>query len=540
MPLVPAVLTLAVALWDIGRPSYWLDEAATVSAVNRTMPDTLRLFDNLDLVHALYYLLMHPWASLFGLGETAMRLPSALAVAAAAAGTAVIGRHCAGPLAGLLAGLVFAVNPEVTRFGQEARSYALVMAVAVAATYLLLRGLRGRGRRAAWSWTAGYGAALAVLVLLNLYAALLVAAHGATLLAMRGRARGAWPRWLAASGIVAAALVPFALAASDQKGQVSWIKGPSGRTLPEILWFFSGGDWWTAVPVTALLLLGGYAGFRALRPEAGGDAPAAPSLGAVAVPWLVLPSAVLLTVSLFDPVFLHRYVAYSLPAAALLVGAGLAWTARRTVRGARTVGAVAAAVALVVLVATAVPQHREVRRQDSRPDDLRAAADVLRANARPGDAMMYMAGIVRWSAAAYPSAFSDLPDVALATDAPRAGNLKGRDLLPREMRGRLAAAGRVWVMTSRMVEYPRPPILERRLEFMHEMGFRKQAGRWRFRGGELVLFERVAPTRAASKTKAKSKAKGNAKVRKARCSRSGRPLPGTSARECSSRRSARP
>ncbi|MCQ0008451.1 hypothetical protein [Actinomadura madurae] len=100
MPLVPAAVTLAVALAGIGTPSLWLDEAATISMTTRSYGDMLRVFPHLDLVHALYYLVMKPWVAVFGTGETAMRLPSALAMAAAAAGVAVLGGAAPGPRPG--------------------------------------------------------------------------------------------------------------------------------------------------------------------------------------------------------------------------------------------------------------------------------------------------------------------------------------------------------------------------------------------------------------------------------------------------------
>jgi hypothetical protein len=40
---VPAAATLAVMLWGITAPSYWRDEAATLSAVSRSLPQLLRL-----------------------------------------------------------------------------------------------------------------------------------------------------------------------------------------------------------------------------------------------------------------------------------------------------------------------------------------------------------------------------------------------------------------------------------------------------------------------------------------------------------------
>ncbi len=54
--------------------------------------------------------------------------------------------------------------PSVTRYAQEARSYATVSALVVIATYLLVRALEDRRRR----WWVGYGAAIALARLFNL------------------------------------------------------------------------------------------------------------------------------------------------------------------------------------------------------------------------------------------------------------------------------------------------------------------------------------------------------------------------------------
>ena len=52
------------------------------------------------------------------------------------------------------------------------------------------------------------------------------------------------------------------------------------------------------------------------------------TLTAVALPWLLLPAVVLLAVSQIHPVFNGRYVAFSVPALALLLAAGPSWLAR--------------------------------------------------------------------------------------------------------------------------------------------------------------------------------------------------------------------
>ncbi len=142
---VPAAATLAVMLCGIQRPSYWRDEAATLAAVHRPFGALIRMLASVDAVHGLYYLLMWADVRVAGTGELATRLPSALAMAAAAASLTATGRRLVSPRAGLFAGLALAALPEISWYGQDARPYALVTALATVAGYLLVRALGPAG-----------------------------------------------------------------------------------------------------------------------------------------------------------------------------------------------------------------------------------------------------------------------------------------------------------------------------------------------------------------------------------------------------------
>jgi mannosyltransferase len=64
-PVVVAVFAIVVSAAGAARPSLWFDEAATISAGTRSVPELWRLLGNIDAVHGLYYLLMHGWFAVF-------------------------------------------------------------------------------------------------------------------------------------------------------------------------------------------------------------------------------------------------------------------------------------------------------------------------------------------------------------------------------------------------------------------------------------------------------------------------------------------
>ena len=190
LPLLPAAVTLLAGLYRISGPSFSKDETATLAAVHRSFPQLIQLLGHVDVVHGAYYVLIWVVVRVFGgSSELIVRLPSALAMAAAAYVITLLGRRLASGWAGLAAGLTFAILPSVSSYAQDAREGALLAALAATASYCLLRaadaGPAGRRR----GWLAGYGVTLALLGFGNLFALLLVGAHAVTLLARVGDPR---------------------------------------------------------------------------------------------------------------------------------------------------------------------------------------------------------------------------------------------------------------------------------------------------------------------------------------------------------------
>ena len=143
---------------------------------------------HVDVVHGAYYALICVVVRIGGPGEFAVRLPSALALAVAAAVVAALGGRLVSSWAGLAAGLAFAVLPSVSWFAETAREGALRRAAGHPGQLLPAPGAP-RAEAARRRWLIGYGVTLAALGLANLFGLLLVVAHAVTLACLRGRYR---------------------------------------------------------------------------------------------------------------------------------------------------------------------------------------------------------------------------------------------------------------------------------------------------------------------------------------------------------------
>jgi mannosyltransferase len=443
----PALVALVSYGYRLGGPPLWRDEATTKAMASRSVRDILATTSHFDAVHGAYYLIVHFTVRVTGESNAALRLPSMLAMVVACAFTALAARRLAASagaprpwLTGAAAGLAFALLPGAVRYAQEARSYAIATMCAAIATYLLLRAA-ATGRL----WWAWYGATLAMLGVVNIFGLLILVPHGLSLIIAR---RGRPPvGWLAAALFALLAAAQVLRLAYVQRAALTWKSVPPvGLTIVRLIRFWTG-SWSMALLVCVLAAIAVAAAVRAAR--AGGDKGLRLGPVVVALPLLVLPAVLLLGVSQAVPLYDNRYVEFCLPALAILTGSGLSWLRELAgvpaLRRAR-VGWLPAVAAAAALLALSVPGGALVREPGARGDNLELATQVIAANAKAGDIVLFVPIAYRTVAMPFPGPWRALRDIALKRSPVRSGTLYGVDVTPARLRERFRHVGRIWLI----------------------------------------------------------------------------------------------
>ncbi len=347
-------------------PRFWGDEAFNAVQVRKPllpMLDVVRHDSHPPLIYLLQALIATVSTS-----PAALRLVSALAGTAAVLLSAAIGRRLAGDRAGLLAAAVLAAFPGYLLSSRDARGYALAMALVLAASLTLWRAIERptRGRLMV------YGACVAGSVYTHYFA---IPAVGAQLMVALW---AFWPgkqvaaRLVIAAGVGGLTLVPWLAVATAQfqhAGSSFWVAPVHFDSLLADLWTRLG-----QTPGEELTTLGTLIGEAALVPLVvvlyrRVDPPRRPAV-LYLLGCALVPTAVLLAVSLVKPVYDTRFVLIFWGPGEAVVGASLAVISWRWVAPAVCVG-------LVIASALSLSQIQ-------RPD-FEAVAAPLKAEVRPGD-----------------------------------------------------------------------------------------------------------------------------------------------------------
>jgi hypothetical protein len=362
------------------RSELWLDEALSVNIAQLPLGD-LREALRHDGAPPLYYVLLHVWMEVFGTGDVAVRVPSALCMIGAAVALWFVTRRVAGPTAAWISVVLMASNPYVIRYATEARMYALELLLVTCGILAFQRAFE----KPTLGRLAVFGLVVALLCYTQYWAFYLLLVGGVLLLvlAFRGSHRDAARRMLIAMVIGGLAFLPSLPTFLYQRAHTGTPWGtpvlpgiPIGETFRD----FAGSDeqegWLLLFPLIALLLLGIFGRARDdrhididLRTQPEGR-------------WIAFVGGVTLVVALFlnylaGSAFQTRYSVLVFPFFVVLVARGATvLTDPRILAG-------------VLVVVAALGFVGGVRNMTTQRTQAGEVAAVLRADAQAGDLVVY-------------------------------------------------------------------------------------------------------------------------------------------------------
>jgi mannosyltransferase len=363
----PAALAIALCLYELTTRSLWLDEAATAAIASQHGAALWSAIARDGGNMLGYYALLHVLVSWFGDGTLVLRVPSALAAGAATGAVGLLGLRLFDRRVAIAAGLLTAVSLPLVFWGQDARGYALMVAL-VAGSFVAFVALV-EDRKGAW---IAYVALTSLAVYASFIAILVIPTQ---ILALLWR-RHVWRRVAAAIAVCGLSWIPLAVLAIHRgSGQLFWIPRPSLTTEKQVIQALTSAafepNFHLAAGSTALLiatvLLLALAAVAIVRHIQWGPV--------LALSWLVVPVGVMWLESFAgQPLFTARNALVSLPGVALLLGwvivrIRLAW------------------LALAVLIALRALQLAPA--YGTSPEDWRAAASYVIAASRPGDCIAF-------------------------------------------------------------------------------------------------------------------------------------------------------
>jgi len=390
---VLTVLGLLLRLLLLGHQSLRLDESISLGLAQGSMTQILDYTIGEDYNPPFFYAILHYWTHLAGTTEWAVRMPSAFLGAAAVPLLYLVGRRLIGSRAALFAAAIGAGSPFWVWHSLDARAYALVLTLVLAALYLLMEAVE-KGRF--WRWGA-YAAVTALSFHAHYFALLMPLVH-VTYVVVYTDSRRRVLAWL--GGLAGAVLlfVPWALLfyrGHVDSGGVGDLTTGVAAAAPDYGFY--------AIASTLVIFVSvyvvGYFGAGVLAVITGvvlGAWPLAVLRAAVTpqivdrlrspatvflLVWLALPIAIIFGARAWKPeLFFQRYLIAVSPALFLIMGSGISLIVRRRALG---LALVFASLAIATTINNMDPGNPA-------REDFRRAASVIGRDFQQGDAVVVM------------------------------------------------------------------------------------------------------------------------------------------------------
>ena len=347
----------AVACIQLGRQSFWFDEAFSVDLAKMPASSFWNTIVHKEANQSLYFVLLRYWPGL-GHGEWGARSLSVLCTFLASVCLYALVRQLSTRLHATLSTIVFGLLPFSVQASQEARGFSMLMLVSLASFYTLIRGFSSR------NWWPAYAVCTAALPYTHLFGIFIVVAQLLSVVLVHRLSRDYAISCF--TGLILA--TPMFLFFVDNRSvhQLKFLHAPSWRQARVDVSAF-GTSLTLGLALLVLALIGATILLKRNR-----------ALGTVLATWFTVPPVISIAWSLFaSPIYQVRYLSEITPAIAALVAATFVYLKGR-------VAIATAALALVGFLSAALPGHFGPLIHE----DWRSADRAMAAKLRPGDQVL--------------------------------------------------------------------------------------------------------------------------------------------------------
>lgn len=371
------LVTLATALrvFRLGAKSLWLDEAESLILAQANWHVFLSSLWHRQANMALYYFVLRAWVHL-GTGSVAARSLSVVAGVAAIPAMYFLGEKLLGTRTARLAALLLCFDVFHIRYSQEARSYSLLVLLAILSTFALVRAVRDSST-AAW---LGYALISALVVYAHVFGCWVLLAQWVSLFWLAGRI----DRKRVVSSVLLTSLLisplGFCLLVVSDRSQLSWLAKPSLSEFYRFSLDMTGDGGALILLFCVLMILIAVALPR--KPSANGENLLDRWKYPLLLIWLLLPAAALLLLSMQWPVFSPRFLIPCVPPLVLLVADGI-----NRIRP-KLLGTAAMLLLLAFWLNAAFSYYR-TRADVDHSDNWQAATRYVLTHAEPEDAVLF-------------------------------------------------------------------------------------------------------------------------------------------------------
>lgn len=213
-------------VYQLGAQSIWFDEAFSVWISKMGLLQIVQL-TAADVHPPFYYFILHYWMGVFRDSEFAVRLLSAVFGILAIPVIYLVGRQLFDEEVGLLSALILALSSFNIQYSQETRMYTLMVLLALASMYFLLRFLQ----HSSLAISVGYVLSTTLLLYTHLYGLFVLVAQNiyfVTLLVLSKNRTFQVRDWVILQAIVIALFVPWIPFLAKQTSSVLTLQSSAG------------------------------------------------------------------------------------------------------------------------------------------------------------------------------------------------------------------------------------------------------------------------------------------------------------------------